>query len=141
MELVVVIVIIICTIGFIWDVTDKNPNSQVTTYSKEDKVENILESEVEFVDKEKFVNEQRLGIEPTMSYSKVLGRRILVESTHTYTKYYITFELEDGQRIELNVGGESYGLIIEGDVGEIYYMKNSLIRFNRRIEDKNEKIS
>ncbi len=138
MELVVVIVIIICIIGFIWDVTDKNPNSQVTTYSKEHKVENILESEVEFVDKEKLVNEQWLGIESTMSHGKVLGRRILVESTNTYTKYYITFELEDGHRIELNVGGGAYGLIIEGDVGEIYYMKNSLIKFNRRIEEKNE---
>lgn len=35
------------------------------------------------------------------------------------TSYYCTFEFEDGQRAEYNVGARQYGLIAEGDRGEL----------------------
>jgi len=35
------------------------------------------------------------------------------------TTYYCTFEFEDGQRAEYHVGVRQYGLIAEGDRGEL----------------------
>ncbi|MFC0560124.1 DUF2500 domain-containing protein [Halalkalibacter alkalisediminis] len=35
----------------------------------------------------------------------------------TSTTYYITFEVESGDRMELKLSGKEYGLMAEGDVG------------------------
>lgn len=37
------------------------------------------------------------------------------------TSYYVTFQLVDGNRLELQVRDQDYGLIVEGDRGELLY--------------------
>lgn len=32
---------------------------------------------------------------------------------HTFTTYYVTFEVESGDRMELHVSGQEYGLLVE----------------------------
>lgn len=40
--------------------------------------------------------------------------------TSSYTTYYVTFEVESGDRIELIVPDREYGLMVEGDQGTRY---------------------
>jgi hypothetical protein len=49
------------------------------------------------------------------------------------TSYYITFEFEDGQRMELSVRGSEYGMIAEGDTGEVTYQGTRYHQFQRSI--------
>ena len=37
--------------------------------------------------------------------------------SYTYSKYFVTFEFESGDRLELPVDGSDYGLLVEGDTG------------------------
>jgi hypothetical protein len=50
-------------------------------------------------------------------------------STSTY--YYITFQTEHGERLELPVSGRMYGLLIEGDEGQLTYQGEWFKDFNR----------
>jgi len=37
----------------------------------------------------------------------------------TKTRYYVTFELEDGERVAYSVSGSEYGMLTEGDQGTL----------------------
>ena len=37
------------------------------------------------------------------------------------TSYYVTFQVESGDRIELRVYGEEYGLLVEGNKGKLTF--------------------
>ena len=52
--------------------------------------------------------------------------------THHSTTYYITFEVESGDRFELSVPEYDYGLIIVGDVGELFFQGTRFLSFNRK---------
>ena len=39
----------------------------------------------------------------------------------TYTRYFVTFELENGGRVELGVKDSEYGMLAEGDQGLLTY--------------------
>ena len=39
------------------------------------------------------------------------------EHHHTSTTYYVTFEVESGDRMELRMDGDEYGLLVEGGSG------------------------
>lgn len=54
-------------------------------------------------------------------------------ATHgsTYTDYYITFEVESNDRIELRVSGRDYGMIAEGDVGILKFKGTRYLEFRR----------
>jgi hypothetical protein len=71
-------------------------------------------------------------------WAKVVGKRTQVTGhTHmhghghagghnihhnsTSTRYYVTFEMEDRQRMELTANGRQYGLLAEGDTGLLTY--------------------
>lgn len=51
--------------------------------------------------------------------------------SHTFTRYFITFELEDKERIELQVTGRDYGLIAEEDKGRLTYQGTRFQWFDR----------
>ncbi|MEO3945513.1 DUF2500 domain-containing protein [Gorillibacterium sp. CAU 1737] len=38
---------------------------------------------------------------------------------HGSTSYYLTFEMENGERIEFQVNGQEFGLLVEGDTGDL----------------------
>lgn len=51
----------------------------------------------------------------------------------TTTDYYVTFELESGERREVEVGGSEYGMLAEGDQGEFTYQGTRYKGFSRRV--------
>ena len=48
------------------------------------------------------------------------------------TSYYITFELENGERMELSVRGPEYGMLAEGDTGALSYQGTRYLGFERK---------
>ena len=48
------------------------------------------------------------------------------------TTYYVTFELEAGERVEYALGGKEYGLLAEGDAGTLTYQGTRYHGFDRR---------
>ena len=48
-----------------------------------------------------------------------------------WTDYYVTFEVESGDRMELQLDGEQYGLIVEGDQGRLTFQGTRFISFER----------
>ena len=75
--------------------------------------------------------------------AKVIGKRMDV-STHSSspddngfssnsssTTYYITFQTEHGERLELPLSGRMYGLLIEGDFGKLTYQGTWFKDFQR----------
>ena len=47
------------------------------------------------------------------------------------TWYYATFEVESGDRIEMDISGKEYGLLAEGDVGELTFQGSRYLGFKR----------
>ena len=51
---------------------------------------------------------------------------------HTSTTYYVTFQVESGDRLELRVAGHEYGLLIEGDRGILSFQGTRYLGFERK---------
>ena len=47
------------------------------------------------------------------------------------TSYYVTFEFESGDRMELHVAGHEYGLLVEGDSGSLTFQGTRYLGFVR----------
>ena len=52
--------------------------------------------------------------------------------TTTSTTYYATFQVASGDRMELLVGGREYGVLAEGDFGELTFQGTRYLGFERR---------
>lgn len=50
----------------------------------------------------------------------------------TSTSYYVTFQFENGERMELKLSGKEYGLIAEGDKGILSFQGTRFISFERK---------
>ena len=50
----------------------------------------------------------------------------------TYTRYFVTFELENGGRVELGVKDSEYGMLAEGDQGLLTYQGTRYIGFEQK---------
>lgn len=50
---------------------------------------------------------------------------------HTSTTYYVTFQVESGDRMELNVAGHEYGMLAEGDKGKLSFQGTRYLGFER----------
>ena len=50
---------------------------------------------------------------------------------HTSTRYFVTFEVESGDRMELQLSGVEYGLLIEGDQGKLTFQGTRFLNFER----------
>jgi len=51
---------------------------------------------------------------------------------HTSTSYYVTFQVDSGDRMEFHVNGEEYGLLIEGDFGDLSFQGTRYLGFVRK---------
>jgi len=49
----------------------------------------------------------------------------------TSTTYYVTFQVESGDRIELHVAGHEFGMLIEGDRGMLTFQGTRYLGFER----------
>ena len=47
------------------------------------------------------------------------------------TSHYVTFEAPDGSRLELKVKGSEYGMLAEGDCGELTFQRKRYLGFDR----------
>lgn len=51
--------------------------------------------------------------------------------TSTSTHYYVTFQFDSGDRLELHVPGREYGMMAEGDVGDLTFQGTRFLGFDR----------
>ena len=70
--------------------------------------------------------------------AKVVSRRTAVSRHHHHqgngmhhTSYYATFQVESGDRIEFLVSGTEYGMLAEGDSGELTFQGTRYLNFQR----------
>ena len=81
--------------------------------------------------------EEKQGEKPVYNMQAVVkGKRTLVEADPenpgaSRTLYYVTFHKRDGNRVELRVPGEDYGLAAEGDEGILVWQGDEFIVFKR----------
>jgi hypothetical protein len=54
-----------------------------------------------------------------------------IHTHHTSTSYYVTFQVASGDRMELHVPGNQYGLLIEGDYGKLSFQGTRFLSFQR----------
>ncbi len=52
-------------------------------------------------------------------------------SSSTYTRYFVTFELESGKRLEFSVKDPEFGMLAEGDRGRLSYQGTRYLGFER----------
>lgn len=50
---------------------------------------------------------------------------------HVTTGYFVTFQVESGDRMELSVTGPEYGMLIEGDSGKLTFQGTRYLGFER----------
>lgn len=75
--------------------------------------------------------------------AKVVSKRMDVSShlhgdntmAHSTTFYYVTFEVKSGDRLELALKGNDYGMLAENDVGELTFQGTRYISFVREKMD------
>lgn len=53
-------------------------------------------------------------------------------NTSAHTSYYITFQVDSGDRMELHVPYNQFGYIIEGDQGKLTFQGTRFISFERQ---------
>ena len=49
----------------------------------------------------------------------------------TSTTYYVTFQVESGDRMELRMTGQEYGMLVEGDEGRLTFQGTRYLGFER----------
>lgn len=47
--------------------------------------------------------------------------------TSTFTSYYVTFQVESGDRMEFEVDGSDYGLLVQGDIGKLSFRAPAIL--------------
>lgn len=47
------------------------------------------------------------------------------------TSYFVTFQVESGDRMELQMSGQEYGLLLEGDYGKLQFQGSRYLGFTR----------
>ena len=60
-------------------------------------------------------------------------------TTHS-TTYYVTFQVDSGDRMELHVAGHEFGMLIEGDRGMLTFQGTRYLGFERRLEEADETV-
>ncbi len=75
-------------------------------------------------------NSPRLTVE-----AKVMSKRTAITHHHdsmSSTRYYVTFQVDSGDRMELPMTGSEYGMLAEGDVGKLTFQRTRYLSFERK---------
>ncbi|HJV32200.1 MAG TPA: DUF2500 domain-containing protein [Bacillales bacterium] len=67
--------------------------------------------------------------------AEVVAKRTSVHGggeTNAYNHYFVTFEFESGDRLELQVKGQEYGQLVEGDKGELQFQGTRYLGYTRK---------
>jgi hypothetical protein len=54
-----------------------------------------------------------------------------VDHMNSSTSYYTTFQVESGDRMELSLSGNDFGMLVEGDSGRLTFQGTRFLRFDR----------
>ena len=74
----------------------------------------------------------RLTVEATVvSKREHVSRRSHNNHISHSTTYYVTFQVESGDRMEMHVSGMEYGLLVEGDYGKLTFQGTRYLDFVR----------
>ncbi len=79
-------------------------------------------------------NSPRLTVDATVVTKRTQVSRHHNASTHHTshsTSYYVTFQVESGDRMELDVSGNEYGMLVEGDYGKLTFQGTRYLGFER----------
>lgn len=80
-------------------------------------------------------NSPRLTVEAKIVCKRSDYRRTMHAKNHVYegsrTNYFVTFEVESGDRMELELEGHQYGLLVEGDRGRLTFQGTRFLNFER----------
>ena len=77
----------------------------------------------------------RLTVEAAVVAKRTAHRRTMSNKRYSgrdYTNYYATFQFPSGDRLELELKGQEYGLIVEGDKGKLTFQGSRYLGFERR---------
>lgn len=69
-------------------------------------------------------HQQAMGGDPTGAQGYMMT---------TDTTYYVTFQVESGDRMELRVKSSEYGMLVEGDYGRLSFPGTRYLGFERSI--------
>lgn len=64
--------------------------------------------------------------------AQVVTKRTTVKGEHSYTTYFVTFEVQSGDRMEFKVKGEQFGQLVEKDLGVLAFQGSRFISFERQ---------
>jgi len=73
----------------------------------------------------------RLSVPATIVSKRVNVRHHSANTTLSSTEYYITFQVESGDRMEFSTGGSEYGMLAEGDTGKLTFQGTRFLSFER----------
>lgn len=68
------------------------------------------------------------------AFAKVVTKRTSVHGggeSRSYNHYYVTFEFLSGDRTEFQMKGEEFGMLVEGDSGELQFQGTRYLGFTR----------
>ena len=54
-----------------------------------------------------------------------------IHHSHSSTTYYVTFQFESGDRLELHVPSSQFGYLVEGDRGNLTFQGTRFLGFER----------
>lgn len=63
--------------------------------------------------------------------ARVVSKRTDVWGDHATTSYFVTFELDTRARVEMQVKGEEFGMLAEGDEGVLTHQGTRYLGFSR----------
>ncbi len=63
--------------------------------------------------------------------AKIVAKRTDVWGDHSHTTYYATFELDNGERMELTVPDHHIGYMVEGDQGTLSFQGQLFVSFEK----------
>lgn len=93
----------------------------ISTWNKNNHSPRLTVDAIVVSKRESVSHHHNAGADSTMSY------------TTTSTTYYVTFQVESGDRIELRVQGYDYGMLVEGDRGKLSFQGTRFLGFERRM--------
>lgn len=78
-------------------------------------------------------NSPRLTVDATViaKRTNVTHNRTRDHHHHTSTSYHVTFEVASGDRMELEMDGPEYGMLLEGDQGQLSFQGTRYLGFQR----------
>ena len=50
-----------------------------------------------------------------------------------HTTYYVTFEVESGDRMELKLSAQEYAMLVEGDFGDLTFQGTRYLSYQRKM--------